>query len=401
VSGGPVTERFVPGRIEVLGKHTDYAGGRSLVGAVDRGIRLRATARPDGRVTVTDERSGERAEFALSPDLRPPPGHWSSYPMTVARRLARDFAGPLSGADLSFSSDLPAAAGLSSSSALIVATYLGLAAVNDLAERAAGRVDLSDPEELARYLASVESGREYGPLRGDLGVGTRGGSEDHVAILCGRPGELLQYAFDPPHPERTVALPAGHLFAVASSGVRAEKAGAARERYNRAALLMEEVLRLWQEAGGEGTSPGAVIASAPDALSRLRAVVERSESPLAAPEELLRRLDHFAAEAFEIVPAAAEALAAGRLDAFGALVDRSQALAESMLRNQVPETVHLARSARALGAPAASAFGAGFGGSVWALVEEAAAPAFLSAWRADYLRRFPERGEGSEFFVVT
>ena len=304
------------------------------------------------------------------------------------------------GADLAFTSDLPAAAGLSSSSALIIATYLGLASVNDFAGRAAGRVDLDDREELARYLAAVESGREYGPLAGDLGVGTRGGSQDHVAILCGRPGELLQYAFDPPHAERSLPVPAGHRFAIASSGVRAEKAGAARERYNRAALLMEEVLRLWREAGGEGTSAGAVIASGPGALARLRGVVERSRSPLAPPEELLRRLDHFAAEAFEIVPAAAEALAARRLEEFGALVDRSQALAESHLGNQVAETVHLARAARTLGAAAASAFGAGFGGSVWALVEEGAAPEFLARWREDYVRGFPERAAESEFFAV-
>ena len=57
----------------------------------------------------------------------------------------------------------------------------------------------------------------------------------------------------------------------------------------------------------------------------------------------------------------------GDLDAFGALVDRSQALAESLLGNQVLQTIHLASSARQLGAVAASAFGAGFGGSVSAL----------------------------------
>ena len=57
--------------------------------------------------------------------------------------------------------------------------------------------------------------------------------------------------------------------------------------------------------------------------------------------------------------------------AFGDLVDRSQQLAERRLGNQVPETIELARSARELGARAASAFGAGFGGSVWALVSRA------------------------------
>ena len=79
-----------------------------------------------------------------------------------------------------------------------------------------------------------------------------------------------------------------------------------------------------------------------------------------------------------IVPGAADALAEGDLDRFGALVDRSQAGAEAALGNQVPETIHLQRSARRLGARAASAFGAGFGGSVWALVAATGAETFRS-----------------------
>ncbi|MGH8945200.1 MAG: galactokinase family protein, partial [Acidimicrobiia bacterium] len=66
----------------------------------------------------------------------------------------------------------------------------------------------------------------------------------------------------------------------------------------------------------------------------------------------------------------------------------------------VPETVFLADSARQLGAVAASAFGAGFGGSVWALVTEQEGPKFLEEWRTSYLEAFPERAEGCSFFVT-
>ena len=62
-------------------------------------------------------------------------GHWSNYPMTVARRLARNFPGLARGADIAFLSTLPRAAGLSTSSALVTATYLVLDAVNDLSAR--------------------------------------------------------------------------------------------------------------------------------------------------------------------------------------------------------------------------------------------------------------------------
>ena len=86
------------------------------------------------------------------------------------------------------------------------------------------------------------------------------------------------------------------------------------------------------------------------------------------------------------------------LAAFGDICDRSQLLSDIGLENIVAETRWLPAKARELGAAAASAFGAGFGGSVWALVERAKAPAFLDAWRAAYEAAFPDlRGE---FFLT-
>ena len=82
---------FVPGRIEVLGKHTDYAGGSSLVAAAEQGFCLIAVAARDPEVRVTDAIRGETIQFAMDSELAPPPGHWSNYPLTVARRLVRNF----------------------------------------------------------------------------------------------------------------------------------------------------------------------------------------------------------------------------------------------------------------------------------------------------------------------
>ena len=109
---------FVPGRIEVLGKHTDYAGGRTMVAAVDRGFTIVAQPRDDRQTTIIDAESGQTVRFLVDPELKPPLGSWSNYPMTVARRVARNFPGAGRGADMAFLSDLPQAAGLSSSSAL-------------------------------------------------------------------------------------------------------------------------------------------------------------------------------------------------------------------------------------------------------------------------------------------
>ncbi|MHA1572124.1 MAG: galactokinase family protein, partial [Alphaproteobacteria bacterium] len=100
---------FVPGRIEVLGKHTDYAGGRTMVAAVERGFCLAAVARRDATVRVIAPDTGQECTFTLAPDITPSLGHWSNYPMTVGRRLARNFGPDLRGADIAFTSDLPAA----------------------------------------------------------------------------------------------------------------------------------------------------------------------------------------------------------------------------------------------------------------------------------------------------
>lgn len=393
---------FVPGRIEVLGKHTDYAGGRSLIAAAEQGFCLVAVARAEPSVRAFALDLGEECEFALSGDLRPTVGHWSNYLMTVARRVARNFPGPLGGASVAFASDLPIAAGMSSSSALMVACFLALAAINRLDEREEYRRDVAGPESLAEYLGTVENGQTFGRLVGDKGVGTFGGSEDHTCMLCSRPGHLSQYAYCPVRLERRIALPAGHVFAIASSGVAAEKTGEAMEKYNRASRLASAVAETWRRATGRADPHIEAALAAPavgDPAGRLRHVLKGlPPGGLFSKKELAARFEHFLAESREIIPAAGDALAAGRLDEFGRLVDRSQEVAETLLGNQVPQTVWLARCARDLGAAAASAFGAGFGGSVWALVREDAAGALLGEWARRYGAAFPAEAAEARFF---
>lgn len=187
----------MPGRIELLGKHTDYAGGRSLLAACERGLVIGMRPRDDAVVTFLDAGTRAEARFAMDPDLVPLTGRWAGYPMTVARRLARNFPNARRGADLVLASDLPSAAGLSSSSALIIATFLALADANALSDTPAWREHLATPESLAGYLGCVENGQDFGPLTGELGVGTFGGSQDHTAILCCHAGALSQYRFCP------------------------------------------------------------------------------------------------------------------------------------------------------------------------------------------------------------
>ena len=114
----------------------------------------------------------------------------------------------------------------------------------------------------------------------------------------------------------------------------------------------------------------------------------------------MRRLAQFREECDVIVPGVADAFRGRDLARIGTLVDRSQALAEQALENQVPETIALARLAREGGAVAASAFGAGFGGAVWAMVARDGAGQFADDWKAAYAAAFPERAARSRFLLT-
>lgn len=159
---------FVPGRIEVLGKHTDYAGGRSLVCATERGFRFEYRRRLDAVVAVTDAASAGRVEIRLDEALptgvrvradpdTPATHAWAAYPAAVVRRLASNFPDAAGGADIVFRSDLPAAAGLSSSSALMIGVFHALSAVRSLERHDAYRAAIASREDLAAYLAAVEA----------------------------------------------------------------------------------------------------------------------------------------------------------------------------------------------------------------------------------------------------
>ena len=394
---GPI-RFFVPGRVEVLGKHTDYAGGRSLLCAAERGICLVASSRSDRRLRIADAAGGERLDLSLDlGDATEHPG-WEIYPATVARRIARNFP-RVSGADIAFASDLPRAAGLSSSSALVVGLVVALAGVQDLFLSEELRSAIRGPERLAEFLGCVENGSTFGPLTADRGVGAFTGSEDQTALLCSRRGELSQYAFCPVRYERSVRLSKAWTLVVASSGAPSDKTGSARDRYNHLSLAARAVLECWRrETGRDDCTLLEAATSSPDAASRMRRILERSALSDFSPGDLRDRFDQFFAECVEIIPAAVDALEGESYEEFGRLAERSHSLAERLLRNQVPETIALAQAARPCGAVAASAFGGGFGGSVWALVAASETPAFLARWRRDYVGRFPQRESSAAFF---
>jgi galactokinase len=137
------------------------------------------------------------------------------------------------------------------------------------------------------------------------------------------------------------------------------------------------LLEIWNRAHPGAPSLGAIVGRGE--LEALRQLIEDSSLAEWPRDALRKRLEHFVREDGRVADA---------LDAFlradgprlGALAESSQADAELLLGNQVAETIALARLAREGGAFAACSFGAGFGGSVWALVEDEA-EGFARRWQ--------------------
>ena len=397
-----MTRRYVvPGRVELVGKHVDYGGGRSLTCAVE--FAMRATANPLKERVLRVRQRGSRdvVEVPLSSAAAPTRSRWSMYVAAVARRIGRDFPHATGGVDVRLSSTLPPAAGLSSSTALTIALARAVVDATGLTSNAVFAEYAGSPITFAEYVAAIETGAPHGPFPGDDGVGVRGGAQDHVAIMCAREGMVGQFAYIPAGEEGWAPWPGDHMLAIGVSGVRASKTGNAQAAYNRAADAVRWMVRQWNGVTyRDDPTLAAALASGSDARRRLEQIAEEASGAPVGAEYLVKRLAQFCEECDVIVPGVADALRARDLATVGALVDRSQALAEQALENQVPETISLARIAREQGAAAASAFGAGFGGAVWAMVARDGADEFIERLKTAFGGAHPDRAARARFLLT-
>jgi galactokinase len=154
-----------PGRVNLIGEHVDYAGLPVFPMALQYAVHIAVRPRDDGLVRVTSsDPDYESREFELGPEIEPfPDGDWGNYVKAAAVAAAARY-GADRGADLWIDSQVPVAAGLSSSSALVVAVLKALLDVSDIEV---------DPIELAAVAADAE---QY--------VGTRGGGMDQAISVC-------------------------------------------------------------------------------------------------------------------------------------------------------------------------------------------------------------------------
>jgi galactokinase len=322
-----------PGRVNLIGEHIDYHDLPVLPMAIQRRIRIAFRSRPDSMVRAASSGPyGERA-FDLS-DLDPgPSGDWINYLKAAARAAFSRW--PLKhGVDAGISSELPAAAGLASSSALLVGFTLALLAAN--------RIEAA----ISELMDILPEGEQF--------VGTRGGGMDHAAVLASQPGCALLVRFAPVDLS-PIPIPHGWRFLVAHSLTMAEKSGAVRAEYN-----------------ARRTAGARALAAL--GLSSYRSAVASDAAPELASlaEDERRAFLHVNTEARR-VESAVSALQGADAHAFGQLLLQSHASLRDNLRVSSPALDELVEIAMDAGAFGARLTGAGFGGCAVILCDDASA----------------------------
>jgi galactokinase len=327
-----------PGRVNLIGEHTDYNDGFVLPFALPYRIAVAASPRSDGMLAVTtvgDDGRPQQAEPVRIADLAPGSVNgWAAYPSGVAWVLSTEgFSG---GADLVIAGDVPAGAGLSSSHALQCATALALLGL--------GGVDLDDPgapsrATIARWVQRSEN--DYVGVPTGLLDQTASLScvRDCVLFLDVRSGEMEQVPFDTSFAGLAVLVidtKAKHSHS--DSGYRERRAGCERA----ASLLGVPALRDVTEAG------------LADALAAL-------------PDELRPLVRHVVTENARVVHTV-EHLRAGRIADIGDLLTASHTSMRDDYRISCLELDIAVDTALEAGALGARMTGGGFGGSAIALV---------------------------------
>lgn len=354
-----------PGRVNLIGEHTDYNGLPVFPMALQRNVSYWIRPRQDRRVRLVnvEPRYGPR-EFEISSKIPPAAqGDWVNYVQAAAQMLATHYSLRL-GMDAAVHGNVPLAAGLSSSSATLVGAMLGLMAINDL------QIPLPQLQELA--------------AKAEHYVGVVGGGMDQAISLGGRRDHALRIDFAPVRMQ-PVAMPKDWRFVISNTLVEAEKSGAAREAYNsrtrecKAALEQflqhpssRDLPRTWFELVNRGSTAD---------------LVQRAERILSGV--LLQRFRHVITEGARVGQAQA-AMQAGDAARFGDLMNASHHSLRVDYEVSCPELDELVALARAHGALGARLSGAGLGGCSVALCKAADASQLVAALEREYYASRPK-----------
>jgi galactokinase len=347
--GGTPRVYRAPGRVNLIGEHTDYNDGFVLPAALELSAWVAATPRTDGRLVVQSDTVSERREWNLEPEPRPG-GGWGDYVLGVAVMLRREGHAD-GGATLLVASDVPLGAGLSSSAALEVAVATTLVDV-------AGR--RLDPTTTAMLCQRVEN--EF--------VGARVGIMDQFVACHARPHTALLLDCRSLG-SRAVPVPSGVRLVACNTMVRHDHAGG---EYNRRRAECERgvaILRTRQPT----------VASLRD-VDPITLEAHRAE----LPDEIFRRCRHVVTENGRVLRMAA-ALEQSDLAAIGPLMAESHRSLRDDYEVSCPELDAMVEAAAMPGVYGARMTGGGFGGCTVNLVDAEAVDEFM--------RRVPRTYEAS------
>jgi len=345
----PTIQARAPGRVNLLGEHTDYNDGPVLPVAIDRYINLAAAPGIDGHVSIFAVDLNEHVKFNLHglaekvDTIGKPLPQWALYPAGVAYSLL-EASLHLSGLQAAFSSNIPMGAGLSSSAAIEV----GFA----ILWQTLGKWEVK-PMQMAQICQRAEN--DY--------VGLACGLMDQFASLFGIPGHAL-YLDTRSLEWEAIPLPAETAIVVADSNIRHNLASSG---YNQRRASCEEAVRLLQKY-----------------MPKIQALRDVPLTEFAAysyylPNETRKRAEHVVKEIAR-VDSAVNALHRDDKRAFGALMFAGHRSLRDLYEVSVPELDILVDLAHQLdGCIGARMTGGGFGGSTVNLVEVEHAEKFIQA----------------------
>ena len=385
LGGEPDGVWYAPGRVNIIGEHTDYNGGLALPIALPHRAYLALRRREDRMVRLVSSRARESVDVldldAVGPKGAPGEVHgWSAYIAGVAWALERDGLGPLSGFDAALVSCVPLGGGLSSSAALECATAVALDEVDGLA--LAGPACAPDDAGRARLVAACVRAEN------EVAGAPTGGMDQSASLRC-RAGHALRLDCRTGGVEQVPFDLEGAGLALLVIDTRAEHSlvdgqyGARRTACERAARALGVELLA-------DVPPGELDAH----LGRLAGCGQ------AGAEELVRRTRHVVTEIDRTRRLVAlleddRPLAGAKLEEVGALMSASHDSLRDDYECTCPELDVAVEAARAAGAHGARMTGGGFGGSAIALVDAGEADAVARA----VVRAYAEAGFAAPAFL--
>ena len=196
---------MLPGRVNLIGEHTDYNGLPVLPVSIPHSIKAYVSVRNDNLIKIVNiNHDYDETSFELSSDINPSTqGHWENYVKAAVQAICKRNGNNHCGMNVLFDGDIPKSAGLSSSSALVIASALSFLAVN--------RITIGNLE-LAEMMAE---GEKY--------VGTQGGGMDQAISIFGKANNAVKIDFFPLR-INNVPFPEGYSIVVAHSLILASKA---------------------------------------------------------------------------------------------------------------------------------------------------------------------------------